>query len=73
MTKGKAGWIVTALIGGALTGVVAGLLLAPKTGRETRKMLKTKFGSLKNRISKPKNTDSAEDQDSVKVFYIDSK
>lgn len=39
-TQCSAPAIVLALLGGAVAGVVAGLLLAPKSGEETRRALK---------------------------------
>lgn len=39
-TKGSAPAVALAFIGGAVAGVVAGLLLAPQSGEETRRDLK---------------------------------
>ena len=39
-TQCSAPAVVLALLGGAVAGVVAGLLLAPKSGEETRQALK---------------------------------
>lgn len=39
-TKGSAQVVALAFIGGAVAGVVAGLLLAPQSGEETRRDLK---------------------------------
>ena len=39
-TKGSAQAVALAFIGGAVAGVVAGLLLAPQSGEETRRDLK---------------------------------
>ena len=39
-TQCSAPAVVLALLGGAVAGVVAGLLLAPKPGEETRRALK---------------------------------
>ena len=33
------GWFIAGLFGGVLAGVVAGLLLAPKTGKEAREIV----------------------------------
>ena len=47
MAKGNLIVVMT----GVSAGVLAGLLLAPKPGRETRQMLKSQAGSLKDRAS----------------------
>ena len=39
-TKGSAQAVALAFIGGAVAGVVAGLLLAPQSGEETRRDVK---------------------------------
>ena len=39
-TKGSAQAVALAFLGGAMAGVVAGLLLAPQSGEETRRALK---------------------------------
>jgi gas vesicle protein len=39
-TKGSAQAVALAFLGGAVAGVVAGLLLAPQSGEETRRALK---------------------------------
>lgn len=39
-TRGSAQAVALAFLGGAVAGVVAGLLLAPKSGEETRRDLK---------------------------------
>ena len=44
MTKNNT--FVTGLIAGTVVGAVAGLLLAPKSGKETRKILRDKAGTL---------------------------
>ncbi len=55
--------LITGLVAGAIVGTVAGLLLAPKSGKENRKMVGEKaskirsktggaIGSLKSRIKK---------------------
>ena len=55
--------MVTGLVAGAVVGSIAGLLLAPRSGKENRKMVGEKaskiksrtggaMGSLKNRIKK---------------------
>jgi gas vesicle protein len=49
MTKGK--FVVGALIGAA-AGLVAGLLTAPKSGKETRADIKEKAAELKSEAAK---------------------
>ncbi len=41
----KGGSLLTGLTGGAIAGVVAGLLLAPKTGKEAREIVRDKGGT----------------------------
>lgn len=48
MTKGK---IAVGAILGALVGIAAGVLTAPRSGKETRTDLKTKAGNLKRSAS----------------------
>ena len=51
---------VVGLAVGVLTGAVAGMLMAPKSGKETRKVIKTRAGELGSRtrqfIAKRKST-----------------
>ena len=42
--------IVSGLITGALVGITAGVLLAPKSGRVTRRFVKDKANSLGSRM-----------------------
>ncbi len=42
--------IVSGLITGALVGITAGVLLAPKSGRVTRRFVKDKANSLRSRM-----------------------
>ena len=42
----KTNKFLTGLIAGAVIGAVAGVLLAPKTGKETRKLLKERATQL---------------------------
>ncbi len=44
MMRNKTGRLVTGLIVGSLTGAAVGLLFAPRTGRETQKVIKHKTG-----------------------------
>ena len=52
--KRGAGALVGGLIAGAVAGAVAALMLAPKAGKETRDLVKTKggeyIGALRERI-----------------------
>lgn len=58
--------LVTAVVGGAAAGAVAGLMFAPKTGKETRHVVSTRagearhktehyIGSLRRRVKKMEN------------------
>ena len=40
--------LVTGLVAGAIVGTVAGMLLAPKSGKENRKMVAEKAGKFKS-------------------------
>jgi gas vesicle protein len=42
----KRDMFIVGLISGAVLGAVAALLLAPKTGKETRRILATQWGNL---------------------------
>ncbi len=44
MMRNNTGRCVTGLIVGSLTGAAVGLLFAPRTGRETQKVVKHKTG-----------------------------
>ena len=41
--------LVTGLIAGLVVGAVAGLLFAPRTGKEARRLLATQTGTLRQR------------------------
>jgi gas vesicle protein len=43
--------IFLSFLAGTTTGIIAGLLLAPNTGRETRKKFVKKAGNLKNGLN----------------------
>ena len=47
---------IVGLISGAVLGAVAALLLAPKTGKETRRILATQWGNLWRRDRGRKET-----------------
>ena len=40
----------------AASGLIAGLLLAPKTGKENREMLKERFSSLRDTLMRKEST-----------------
>jgi gas vesicle protein len=40
----------------AVAGLIAGLLLAPKTGEESRGMVKERFSSLRDKMMRKGNT-----------------
>jgi gas vesicle protein len=48
--------IILGIAGGAIVGLVAGLLLAPQSGRVTRNSLKDQMGQLKSRFRKNLDT-----------------
>ena len=41
--------LLTGLIGGAAVGAVAGLMLAPRPGKETRNMVMTRAGEMRQK------------------------
>lgn len=47
------------LISGAVLGILAGLLLAPKTGKETRRILANGIGNLWHRKTDGRGTKDA--------------
>ena len=46
--KSNSGAVLAALLAGAATGVILGLLYAPEEGKETRKKIKAKANDLKD-------------------------
>jgi gas vesicle protein len=44
---------------GAVTGVIAGLLLAPKPGEESRGMIKERFSSVRDKVIRRGSTNGA--------------
>jgi len=52
----KGGRIVGGLVVGALVGTVLGILFAPRSGRETRDLIKKKAKTFKDRAVGIKNT-----------------
>jgi len=64
--------LITGLVAGALVGAVAGILFAPKAGRESRVIVGAKAGDIRNKtgeyigtvkekIRKSRSTDSVEE------------
>ena len=45
----KSSRLVSGMLFGAAVGVIAGLLLAPKPGKETRKVVVTRSGALRQK------------------------
>ena len=43
--------LLTGLIAGVAVGAIAGLFLAPKPGKETRKIVATQAGTLRNKAN----------------------
>ncbi len=64
MTRNNTGRFVTGLIVGSLMGGTVGLLLAPRSGRETRKVVRHKtdhyVGALRERFGRCGATNGAE-------------
>ena len=58
----KAGLIATGIVIGAVAGVVAGLLLAPKSGKETRGMIKERFGAIRERFRRDRAGNGTEEE-----------
>ena len=60
------GKFVVGMVSGALVGTVVALLVAPKTGKETRKVIRSKAGyvaaSLKQRCGKQRGANAVEGQ-----------
>jgi gas vesicle protein len=52
------------LLIGAVTGLVAGLLLAPQTGKESREIVKERFNSIRDRLMKIRSTNGEGSQES---------
>jgi gas vesicle protein len=50
---------------GALTGLIAGLLLAPKTGKESRGMLKERFNSVRDTVMRRGSTNGGGERESL--------
>ena len=68
--------LVTGLVAGALVGAAAGLLLAPKSGKETRKMVGKRagkyVGNVREKFSKGRGSEIIEEHSSNGFETIDS-
>ena len=53
--------LVTGLIAGTAVGVTAGLLFAPKPGKETRQIVATQAGELRRKMRRGEKTKAAEE------------
>ena len=53
--------LVTGLIAGTAVGVTAGLLFAPRTGKETRHMVATQAGELRRKMRRGEEIKAAEE------------
>ena len=69
--KNKTGRFVTGLIVGSLMGGTVGLLLAPRSGRETRKVVRHKtgryVGALRERVGRCGATNGAKENAATHV------
>ncbi len=77
----SSGKLVTGLVAGALVGAVAGLLFAPKPGKESREIVGTKaeelrsktggyIGTVKDKIKRGRGTEATEEisENGVQTF-----
>ena len=53
--------LVTGLIAGTAVGVTAGLLFAPRPGKETRRKVATQAGELRRKMRKGEKIKAAEE------------
>ena len=53
--------LITGLIAGTAVGVTAGLLFAPKPGKETRRQVATQAGVLRRKMRKGEKITAAEE------------
>ncbi len=71
MMRNKTGRLITGLIVGSLTGAAVGLLFAPRTGRETQKVVKHKaghyVGALRERFGRCEATNGAKENANAQV------
>ena len=58
----KAGLIATGIVIGAVAGVVAGLLLAPKSGKETRGAIMKQFGAIRETLRRDRAGNGASEE-----------
>ena len=72
----KGNKLVTGLVAGALVGVAAGILLAPKSGKETRKLVGTKagkaMGNMRQKFAKGRGSEIIEEHSSNGYETADS-
>ena len=65
MMRNKTGRFVTGLIVGSLTGAAVGLLFAPRSGRESRRVVRHKtghyVGTLRERFGRCEATNGAKE------------
>ena len=65
MMRNKTGRFVTGLVVGSLTGAAAGLLFAPRSGRETRDVVRHKtghyVGTLRERFGRSRGANGAKE------------
>ncbi len=73
MTRNKTGRFVTGLIVGSLTGAAVGLLFAPRTGRESRGVVRHKsghyVGTLRERLGGCGATNGTKEHADTHVFF----
>ena len=58
----KAGLIATGIVIGAVAGVVAALLLAPKSGKETRGAIKERLAAIPEGLRRRRARNGAEEE-----------
>ena len=69
------GFFSTLFFAGVATGLIAGLLLAPKTGMENRGMVKEWFGSVRDKVMRRGSTNGGGLQEeplesAVRIDYL---
>jgi gas vesicle protein len=65
---------MNSLLVGAVAGLVAGLLLAPQTGKESREIVKERFNSVRDMLMKMRSTNGEGSEEglesSVRADYL---